>query len=119
MDLTEVENAVKNDDKNKDKNEDKTGVENEVRDGDFEFHLGVDGVVRIYEYRHISANVMTCLIRPPLPRAPTRENEPDSQAKPPSPNKPEVKVKTETKSPGKAKAEDNSPSPPKRPKRNR
>ena len=118
-DQTGVENAVKNEDKNKDKNEDKTQVENEVRDGDFELHVGVDGVVRTYEYRHISANVMTCLIRPPLPRAPTRENEPDPQAKPPSPNKPEVEVKTETKSPGKARAEVNSPSPAKRPKRNR
>ena len=114
VDLTEV----KNEDKNKDKNEDQTEVESEVRDGDFELHVGVDGVVRTYEYRHISANVMTCLIRPPLPRAPTRENEPDPQAKPPSPNKPEVKVKKETKSPGKAKAEDDSPSPAKRPKRN-
>ena len=118
-DQTGVENEVKNEDKNKDKNEDKTQVENEVRDGDFELHVGVDGVVRTYEYRHISANVMTCLIRPPLPRAPTRENEPDPQAKPPSPNKPEVKVKKEPKSPGKARAEGNSPSPAKRPKRNR
>ena len=116
-DQTGVENAVKNEDKNKDKNENE--VENEVRDGDFELHVGVDGVVRTYEYRHISANVMTCLIRPPLPRAPTRENEPDPQAKPPSPNKPEVEVKKEPKSPGKARAEGNSPSPAKRPKRNR
>ena len=114
VDLTEV----KNEDKNKDKNEDQTEVENEVRDGDFELHVGVDGVVRTYEYRHISANVMTCLIRPPLPRAPTRENEPDPQAKAPSPNKPEVKVKKETNSPGKAKAADNPASPAKRPKRN-
>ena len=60
-DQTGVENAVKNDDKNKNKNEDKTEVENKVRDGDFEYHVGVDGAVRTYEYRHISANVMTCL----------------------------------------------------------
>ena len=59
------------------------------------------------------------MIRQPLPRAPTRENKPDPQAKPPSPNKPEVEVTTEKKSPGKARAEVNSPSPAKRPKRNR
>ena len=71
-DQTGVETAVKNEDKNKDKNEDKTQVENEVRDGDFELHVGVDGVVRTYEYRHISANVMTCVM-------------PDSPALTPSP----------------------------------